>query len=99
MSTPVAAVDARSVQAVATPTLPVIRAGNNALMANTFADVTEADGSPLSNVLSEVFRGRIDLYFEWLAWGIKVQWGTVFPTSHRAPIALLPSSALGTGGH
>jgi hypothetical protein len=47
-------------------------------LANTLAEVTLVDDAPLSRVLPQVFRGRIDLYFKWLWWGCKVQWGKCF---------------------
>lgn len=37
--------------------------------------VTEVDGKPLKNIFDIHFRGRLEVMYQWLMFGMKVQWG------------------------
>lgn len=40
-----------------------------------FAKVTEADDVFVNRIFDDFFRGKLDLMYKWLAWGMSVQWG------------------------
>jgi hypothetical protein len=42
---------------------------------NAFKTVTHADGMALVDIFDAHFHGRLDALYEWLLWGMRVQWG------------------------
>jgi hypothetical protein len=45
---------------------------------DAFREVTEVDGQKLDTMWELHFRGKIGELFQWVMWGMKVQWGKSF---------------------
>ena len=43
-----------------------------------FRQVSQVDGKQLDGVFDAIFLGRLDLMYQWLVWGMQVQWGKAF---------------------
>lgn len=56
-------------------------------MINEFQNVTFVDGAQLEKTFAIHFRGALDSMYQWIAWGMSVQWGK----SLRVLVGAIPS--------